>query len=61
MNDLRQRRTGLFLTQKEVADSIGISRVAYTNIELGKRKPSVTVAKKIAEILNIDWTLFFKD
>lgn len=47
------------LTQNEVADLAGISRVAYTNIENGRRIPSVKTAKKIAEVLNFDWKDFF--
>jgi putative transcriptional regulator len=30
-------------------------------IENGERIPSVGTAKKIAEILNFDWTLFFEE
>jgi len=30
-------------------------------IENGSRDPSVKVAKKIAAVLNIDWTLFFRE
>ncbi len=33
-------------SQQSVADKIGISRGAYANIELGKRNPSVQLAKK---------------
>ncbi len=49
------------LTQEKIALEIGISRSAYSNIESGHRDPSVVVAKKIANELQFDWTLFFKD
>lgn len=49
------------LTQNEVANAAGISRVSYCNIEIGRRKPSVPVAKRIAQVLNFDWTLLFDD
>jgi transcriptional regulator with XRE-family HTH domain len=32
-----------------------------SKIELGERRPSVEVAKKIAAVLFFDWTLFFED
>ena len=49
------------LTQKDVADAAGISQVAYCNIENGKRRPSVAVAKRIAAVLGVDWTEFFEE
>jgi putative transcriptional regulator len=49
------------MSQEEVARLIGISRGAYSNIENGKRDPSVTVAKKIAKALSFNWTIFFDD
>lgn len=60
MNELKLLRVKKKLTQEEIAESIGISRVAYTNIENGKRRPSPKVAKKIAHVLDIDWTIFFE-
>lgn len=47
------------LTQQEMADLIGISRQYYNDIENGKRKPSVSTAKKIEGVLGVDWTIFF--
>jgi|HigsolmetaAR204D_1030405.scaffolds.fasta_scaffold11736_2 putative transcriptional regulator len=49
------------LTHEEVANQVGIKRQYYSMIENGSRDPSVKVAKKIAAVLNVDWTLFFKD
>lgn len=48
------------LTQEQVAEKSEIERAYYTMIELGKRRPSVETAKKIANVLGIDWTIFFK-
>lgn len=48
-------------SQKEIADAVGISRGAYCNIEIGKRNPSVEVAKRIAEVLDFNWVIFFDD
>ncbi|GIO84591.1 putative HTH-type transcriptional regulator YqaF [Paenibacillus faecis] len=47
------------LTQEQVAELCDIKRPYYTMIELGKRRPSVDVAKRIAEVLGFEWTLFF--
>jgi len=49
------------LTHEEVANQVGIKRQYYSMIENGIRNPSVRVAKKIAAVLNVDWTLFFRD
>lgn len=39
------------LTHKDMADSIGLVRASYTNIELGIKNPSERVVRKIKEIL----------
>lgn len=49
------------VSQEEVARAAGISRAAYTNIELGKRRPSPEVAQKIAKFLKFPWTKFFTE
>ncbi|MDG0765200.1 helix-turn-helix transcriptional regulator [Bacillus halotolerans] len=48
-------------SQEYVADKVQLSRGAYANIELGKRNPSVQVAKRIANELGFEWTLFFEE
>ena len=47
------------LTQEQVATQSNIERAYYTQIELGVRRPSVAVAKRIASTLDFDWTVFF--
>ena len=49
------------LTQGQVAESAGISRAYYTEIENNIKNPSVGTAKRIADILNFSWTCFFSD
>lgn len=57
---LKAIRENCGMSQEDVAKRAGnISRCHYTNIENGDRDPSVTVAKKIAEILLFDWTRFY--
>lgn len=50
--NLRKRREMLGLTQEEVAKKVGIARNTYTNIELGVKNPSFTVALKIKEAVS---------
>ncbi|WP_426454856.1 helix-turn-helix transcriptional regulator [Paenibacillus sp. S-38] len=49
------------MTQLQVSKLASISRSAYSNIENGKREPSVDMAKKIATALNFDWQIFFEN
>lgn len=58
---LLERRTEMGKTQLEIAESSGIKREYYNMIENGYRKPSVTVAKKIGNAMDIEWTLFFEE
>lgn len=56
LTKLRNKKS---LTQQQVADAINIDRSFYCQIESSVRNPSVDTAKKIAEILGFDWTIFF--
>lgn len=47
------------MTHEAVALGSGIQRAYYTQIENGSRTPSVVIAKRIAECLEFDWTIFF--
>lgn len=47
--------------QSEIASKSGISQNFYSWIETGERTPSVETAKKIAAVLDFDWTLFYED
>lgn len=49
------------LSQQELADKVGISREYISMIENGERNPSVNIAKKIGDLLNINWTYFFEN
>ena len=39
------------MTQKELANQIGINRSSYTNIENSKKNPSLSTAIKIKKVL----------
>jgi len=58
-NWLIKIRTDKNMTQEQVAIQSDIERAYYTQIELGVRRPSVSVAKRIASALDFDWTVFF--
>lgn len=49
------------LTQKQLANMVGISRTMITEIENGKANPSVEVAKKIARVLGFNWARFYEN
>lgn len=61
MNWLEEKRRALKLTQKYVAEQVGISQASYCNIESGKRHVTVKTAKKIAAVLGFGWTEFFEE
>lgn len=48
-------------TMKSVSEDAGISECYYSQIENGTRNASVSVAKKIAEVLGFDWQIFFEE
>lgn len=56
--DIRKSRN---LTQEEVAKKAKIARTTYAMIEQDNRNPSVSVAKRIADVLEFPWTYFFDD
>lgn len=61
VNFLHENRLAKGLTQKQVSVSADITESFYCLIENGQRRPSVAVAKRIADVLGFDWTMFFSD
>lgn len=53
MNKLKEQRIKNGYSQKFIADALGITRSAYTNIENGKRNLDSEMLKKLADILNV--------
>lgn len=49
------------LTHEEVASRADIQRQYYGMIENGTRNPSVEVAKRISNVLEFEWTIFFEN
>ena len=58
---LKELRKEAKMTQDAVAKKSSLSRAAYTNIETGKRRPSVKVAKALGKALGFDWTRFYEE
>ena len=50
--DLRAAREKEGLTQKQVAEKIGISEMSYQRIEYNKQTPRLQTAIRIAQALN---------
>ena len=59
MIDLKKVRQDNGLTQTALAEAVGVVRQTISNIECGINAPSVDLAKKLAEILGLNWTDFF--
>ena len=59
MIDLKKVRQDNGLTQSALAEAAGVVRQTISNIECGINAPSVDLAKKLAEILGLNWTDFF--
>lgn len=56
---IEDRRIELKFTQDKMAGKLGISRQYYNQIENNKKTPSVDLAKRISELLGVEWTIFF--
>ena len=59
--DLKAIRTEKGLTQEQLAEKIQVRRQTVSNIEIGIANPSVPTAKKIGDVLEFDWTEFYKE
>lgn len=59
--NLKEIRTKKGYKQEYVAQMVGIDRASYTNIENGKRRPSVEIAQAIGKVLGIPWASIFEE
>jgi len=51
-NDVRERRTKAGLTQQELADKVGVTRVTINCLENGVYSPSLELALKLARFFH---------
>ncbi len=58
---LKKIRTEKNMSQKEVAIRIGVTAATICRYELGKRKIPFEIAKKLADMFNISWQLFYEE
>lgn len=58
---LTEMRKEKNLTMREIGGQVGVSESYYSMIEAGSRKPSVAIAKRIADLLSFDWTMFYEE
>ena len=61
MENLRKARLAKKLSQKELADELGVTTATVSRYETGERKLSVETSKRIAEILEVDWYSLFDE
>lgn len=50
---LRELRRAKGLTQKDLAEYLGISIAGYSLYELGQREPGINILKKLAEFYHV--------
>ena len=58
--NLRELRKEKGFTQEQLANACGVQRTTITMIETENNSPSVELAKKLGEVLGIDWKVFFE-
>jgi len=59
--NLKEIRKRQGLTQRKVAFMVGLKPGSYCDIENGKKGTKPATAKKIAAVLDFDWTEFYKE
>ena len=55
---LRQQRVAKGLTQKNVADYLGMTHSGYSKYERGERKISLDLIEKLSPILNLSFVMY---
>lgn len=55
MKTLKEYREKAGLSQKDLAEKVGLKQQRYNHYERGRRELPVSVAKEIGRILEIDW------
>ena len=58
--NIKEKRERLGISQKELAEKVGISQSFLCDIEQGRSKPSIDTAVKIADALGISDIKFFE-
>lgn len=53
VESLKQVRVRKGMTQKELADFVDLSQETISQYEMGNRTPSIVIARKIADVLEV--------
>lgn len=61
MCNLLQLRKEKNISANKLAKLCGVTRQQISNLEHGKNGMSVSLAKKIAGVLGVSWTVFFDE
>lgn len=56
---LKQLRTNKGMSQAELGDMVGLKQTTISQYENGSRKPPLSMAKKLSEVLNVSLDDFF--
>ena len=60
LNQLKEHRLKLGLTQEELAKAVGVSRQSINSIERGRYTPSLPLALRFAQVFNCPTDKLFK-
>jgi putative transcriptional regulator len=60
-NKIAEVRMSLHMSQAQLAQSVGISRVYVSNVERGVNDPNATVAKRLCKVLGKTFEELFPD
>lgn len=60
-SEMARLRKAKKLTQAELAQILGVSQRMVAACELGERRPSTGLARRIETELGLPWTAFFED
>lgn len=55
LNNIKQIRESKGMTQKELAEAVGIKQVNISQYENGTKKPKLERLKKITNVLNVSY------
>lgn len=58
---IREARVKAGLTQKDVADCLGVTYQSFAQYERGTRNPKISTLKKISEAIGVDYHVFIDD
>ena len=61
MLDLKELRMTKMITQKQLADIVGVKRATIGNIENKVSQPSIKTAMVLGKYFNIDWRKFYEE